>query len=165
MKKGVTLIEVLVASLILVISVGAILMSYVPRNEIIIENKEKVIAVTSIEKIFELIRGQQTANNIKSVLYRDVAFTKPYSKASPYTKVANGITYSFYYTLFETEPYRLVSLGSDDDPYLKIDEDNFGNEQHFGAKVFEIEVNVDWTSKTGVDKSISIVYRGGDEID
>ena len=164
MKKGVTLIEVLVASLILVVSVGSILMSYVPRNKIIIENKERVVAITTAERAFELIRGQQTANDIKSVLYADAAFTQPYSQANPQKFTVDAIDYKFFYTLYGTKPYDLISLGSDNDPYLKTDEDDFGYEHYFGAKVFEIEANVSWISMGGVTKKISIKYRGGDEL-
>ena len=68
MKKGMTLIEVLVSSLILVISITAILMSLVVVKNMVRESVHKVNATEIINSHFEGIQRRKTDGDVDTFL-------------------------------------------------------------------------------------------------
>lgn len=168
MRKGVTLIEVLVASLILVITVGAILISYAPRKQIIQVNKDRVIAISIIERVFERIRRQSTKSAVENFLYNkdDSGNNVAISSTNPATINSHGKTFKLYYTVYGASslPYTIVSMDRDNSEYLKEDKNDSGVPQYYGAKVLEIEANIEWQDDKNNTQKVSMKYRGLDEL-
>ncbi len=53
--KGLTLVEVLVASVLLLITIGAILFSFVNQQRVVLENKRQIESIEIIDKYFEVM--------------------------------------------------------------------------------------------------------------
>jgi len=162
-KKGTTLVEVLVASLIMVIAVGALLFSYIPRRAIIDANKQYVVSQSLFEREFEKVRKLQTVDDIKKYLYHNNNVATPINEGNPYKDTIGGTEYSLYYAdQGNSKPYKLISLGNDGDSYLKQDKDGAGN--FFGAKVIQVKVVIKWTGKSGQPQSTNVIFRGQDAV-
>ena len=71
MKKGVTLIEVLVASLLLVITIGAIMMSFVQHQAIISQQSFQHEAAMILQEEFEGIKGTANRTTLLSHINKD----------------------------------------------------------------------------------------------
>jgi len=165
LKKGTTLIEVLVASLIIVISIGALLMSYIPRREIIEASKQNTIVQSLFEREFEKVRKLTTEDDLKGYLYRTYTSetdNEPYCVTRPLFISIDGTEYSLYYELYHGKPYKLVSLGQYVDNFLKPDCGTDG--KLFGAKVIQVNAFVTWKSKSGYIETKNVIFRGQDAV-
>lgn len=165
MKKGATLIEVLVASLILVICIGAILFSYIPRRRIVSTNKQYVITQSIFEREFEKLRKLKTEADLKKFLYHNEDTSDPYCSAKPYQFTIGETDYELFYETYGTlkKPYKLVSLGSDTDSYINTDGDASGNK--YGVKVIQVKAYLRWKNSSGGTETLNVIFRGQDAVD
>ncbi len=162
MRKGITLIEVLVASLIMLITIGASFYLYVHTQKQLQANRQRVVAQSIFEREFEKVRKLITQDDIKKYLYHNEDTTKPISDTNPLVVVMAGTSYKLYYEVQAGKPYKLVSLGADNNSYLKADKDGGGNE--FGAKVIQVSAIITWEKSGGATESMNIIFRGQDAI-
>jgi len=162
LKKGTTLIEVLVASLIMVIAIGALLMSYIPRRAIIEASKQNTVVQSLFEREFERIRTLSTQDDLKKYLYKSYTSStnnEPYSLSNPLLIAIDGVNYNLYYELeaVTNKPYTLKSLGSDSDPNLKAD--------GLGAKAIQVHAFISWVGINGDTEIRDAIFRGNYAVD
>ena len=62
--KGLTLIEVLVASVLLLITIGAILFAFVNQQRIVLKNKRQIESIEIIDRHFEIMSNLDRASLI-----------------------------------------------------------------------------------------------------
>lgn len=147
MKKGITLIEVLVASSLLVIAISPLLISIPLRKSIILNNRYRLLANTIIKEKFERIYGV-TGRASKLALLNDDDGNL-YTSSNPEVILIKGenglsdIDFKLYYPTV-----RNISLG--DDTYIF--------ESGYTADVLEIEIEASW-NYNGKTKSISLTGR------
>ena len=92
MKKGMTLIEVLVSSLILVIGITSLMMSFVYCNRIVERNTHIMNATTIINSWFEDIQRMEDISTVQTKI-------GDYSSGNPisvYERTGDGITWRYW---------------------------------------------------------------------
>jgi len=159
-EKGITLIEVIVASIIMAISIGTLLYLYVPSFAVVQASKQSTISQALFESEFEKIKKLTTQDDLKKYLYHNENVTKPINQEHPLRTTIDGIEYSLYYAdqAGDNKPYMLFSLGDDNDSFLKPD----GN---YGAKVIQVSVFITWEGKNGKEEKRNVIFRGQDAAD
>jgi len=162
--KGVTLIEVLVASIILAITISAFLGLYVHNTKMILSSKQKQVIQSLFEREFENVRKLATMDDVKKYLYHNNDVTKPINSENPLEITVDGTKYELYYIDQDGKgkPYKLISLGADNCPYLKEDKDASGN--FFGNKVMQVSLVIKWKTSFGRDEEMNLMFRGQDAI-
>lgn len=135
MRKAVTLIEVLVASLILLVCVGGTLMMYAPNLKISSSNRYSIQANKLLISELEKIQTIKTSNDLKDYLYYDKDLSKPVSKDSPIKITIDNVDFNIYYTDFSGKPYTEHIVAYEGGNFIKNKE---------SAKLMKLEVNVEW---------------------
>lgn len=140
MKKGTTLIEVLVASLLLVISIGTMLMSFVHSERIVYHNNFKNEAYAIIQSNLEYYLNKGGIN-IENDIDNQGYTTTGYFEAASYGKI----------------PYTLNIKGKRRADNLPL------NVKGFQAKYLEVTATVKWNDVNGEQKiSMSTYYPYSD---
>lgn len=153
-RKGTTLVEVLVASILISIAVCGLLFAYIPRTELINDSKLKTQALTLLNADLERMQSIKIAADLTKYLYKIKpnspvgTVATPIDINNPETQTIDDTVYSLYYSLYSAnsnKPYIVRTVETDND-LIRGD-----------VTVLEIEVNVAWKNgdKNEVIKTIT----------
>ena len=132
-KKGMTLIEVIVASTILAIAVVSFLMLFVKQNALVESFKRESHALMLIQSKLEIIKSNNDAATLVSLLSQ-------VNSSAPEIHKISGIEYKLYYEI------KLID-------YAGVE----GGSTH--PRLYEIRVIAQWPDGDGVHKSVSLTTR------
>lgn len=132
-KKGMTLVEVIVAGVILAMAVVSFLMLFVKQNAMVESFKRESHALMLIQSKMEMIKSNHDASTLVPLLSQ-------VNNSTPETHNVSGIDYKLYYEI------RLID-------YAGVE----GGSSH--PRLYEIRVLVQWTDGEGVQKTVSLTTR------
>jgi prepilin-type N-terminal cleavage/methylation domain-containing protein len=132
-RKGMTLVEVIVASVILAIAIVSFLMLFVKQNAMVESFKRESHALMMIQSKLEMIKSNNDASTLVSLLSQ-------VNNSTPEIQNVGGIDYKLYYEI------RLID-------YAGVE----GGSAH--PRLYEIRVIAQWPDGEGIMKSVSLVTR------
>jgi len=133
LKKGMTLVEVIVAGVILSIAVVSFLMLFVKQNAMIESFKRESHALMLIQSKMEMIKSNNDASTLVSLLSQ-------INNSTPEIHNVSGIEYKLYYEI------RIID-------YAGVE----GGPAH--PRLYEIRVIAQWPEGHGIKKSVSLATR------
>ncbi len=140
-KKAMSLIELLIASLIMVIAFVALLSTYATNYKISRSNRMKMQAFSLMDSELEKM---QTFNNcddlINSLYYDEKKRKNPKDENDPMKITVSDTEYSIYYTMYgkdsKRKPYTFHRVMNSGNSYIKNDK--------FDASLIKLEINAKW---------------------
>ncbi len=132
-KKGMTLVEVIVAGVILAMAVVSFLMLFVKQNAMVESFKRESHALMLIQSKMEMIKSNHDASTLVPLLSQ-------VNNSTPEIHNVSGIDYKLYYEI------RLID-------YAGVE----GGPSH--PRLYEIRVLAQWTDGEGVQKTVSLTTR------
>lgn len=128
-----TLVEVIVASVILAIAIVSFLMLFVKQNAMVESFKRESHALMLIQSKMEMIKSNQDASTLVPLLSQ-------VNNTTPEIHNVSGIDYKLYYEI------RLID-------YAGVE----GGPSH--PRLYEIRVNAQWTDGEGIQRTVSLATR------